>query len=263
MRIIFIRHAEPDYSIDGLTSKGKKEAVLLSHRTKNWDIDAFFCSPLGRAKETAAPTLRLHHAKATVYDWLQEFNYTAKDPITGEERNPWDYMPDFYTTAPLMLSPKKWYQSSIYRENPAIEKKWVEVTLGLDYILSKYGYKRHDGYYIFHEPNGTELNAEISDIQLHGDKAYESRDEDDSKTIVIFAHLGVIDVMLAHLLNVSPVTLWHGTFLPPSSVTIVNAEKRLHNQAHFRIQTLGDTSHLLMENEIVSSYGAFGSVFSF
>ena len=84
MKIIFIRHAEPDYSIDGLTSKGKKEAVLLSHRTKNWDVDAFFCSPLGRAKETAAPTLRLHHAKATVYDWLQEFNYTAKDPITGE-----------------------------------------------------------------------------------------------------------------------------------------------------------------------------------
>ena len=47
MRLIFIRHAQPDYSIDGLTEKGKVEAQLLAKRTASWDVDRFFCSPLG------------------------------------------------------------------------------------------------------------------------------------------------------------------------------------------------------------------------
>lgn len=34
MKLIIIRHAEPDYAIDGLTEKGKKEAELLKHRLK-------------------------------------------------------------------------------------------------------------------------------------------------------------------------------------------------------------------------------------
>ena len=32
MRILLIRHAEPDYTVDGLTPKGKTEAELLSRR---------------------------------------------------------------------------------------------------------------------------------------------------------------------------------------------------------------------------------------
>lgn len=57
MRLIFIRHAEPDYSIDSLTEKGWREAKLLAERTKRWKVDEFYCSPLGRAKDTASSTL--------------------------------------------------------------------------------------------------------------------------------------------------------------------------------------------------------------
>ena len=46
MRLIFIRHAEPDYSIDSLTEKGWREAKLLAERTKRWKVDEFYCSPL-------------------------------------------------------------------------------------------------------------------------------------------------------------------------------------------------------------------------
>ena len=48
MRLIFIRHAEPDYSIDSLTEKGWREAKLLAERTKRWKVDEFYCSPLGK-----------------------------------------------------------------------------------------------------------------------------------------------------------------------------------------------------------------------
>ena len=55
MRLIFIRRAEPDYSIDSLTEKGWREAKLLAERTKSELEGAMssYCSPLGRAKDTA------------------------------------------------------------------------------------------------------------------------------------------------------------------------------------------------------------------
>ena len=39
MRLLFIRHAEPDYSIDSLTPIGFKEAELLAEKLKNEKID--------------------------------------------------------------------------------------------------------------------------------------------------------------------------------------------------------------------------------
>ena len=58
MRLIFIRHAEPDYEHDSLTEKGWREAKLLARRTKDWQVDEFYVSPLGRARDTASFTLR-------------------------------------------------------------------------------------------------------------------------------------------------------------------------------------------------------------
>lgn len=45
MRLIFIRHAEPDYEHDSLTEKGWREAKLLAVRTKSWQIDDFYGFP--------------------------------------------------------------------------------------------------------------------------------------------------------------------------------------------------------------------------
>ena len=57
MRLIFVRHAEPDYVHDSLTEKGFKEAEILVNRTKNWRPDEVYCSPMGRAQRTMEPSL--------------------------------------------------------------------------------------------------------------------------------------------------------------------------------------------------------------
>ena len=44
MRLIFIRHAEPDYSIDSLTEKGWREAELLSERLSKLNVKEFYVS---------------------------------------------------------------------------------------------------------------------------------------------------------------------------------------------------------------------------
>lgn len=58
MKIIFVRHGEPDYTHDSLTEKGWREANLLAERISTWNVTDFYCSPLGRAKDTASCTLK-------------------------------------------------------------------------------------------------------------------------------------------------------------------------------------------------------------
>ena len=90
MNLIFIRHAEPDYTIDSLTEKGFVEAKLLAERTRDWKVDEVYVSPMGRAQDTASFSLKNWDLKPVTYDWLQEFYYRVKDPVTGEERIAWD-----------------------------------------------------------------------------------------------------------------------------------------------------------------------------
>ena len=94
MRILLIRHAEPDYTVDSLTPKGRVEAELLSRRLVNYDIRDFYCSPLGRAKDTAKYTLEKLGREAEILPWLPEFRGSYPDPETGVRRIvAWDVKP--------------------------------------------------------------------------------------------------------------------------------------------------------------------------
>ena len=63
-------------------------------------------------------------------------------------------------------------------------------------------------------------------------------------TLVFFSHLGLSCVLLSHLLNCSPMVLWHGTALAPTSVTTLYTEERRPGTAAFRAASIGDVSHL-------------------
>lgn len=95
MKLLIIRHGDPDYTIDSLTEKGFREAELLKNRLVKLNIDAFYCSPLGRARATAKPTLEAYNADAVICDWLREFDGYAIDPESGNHTYPWDRMPRF------------------------------------------------------------------------------------------------------------------------------------------------------------------------
>ena len=57
MKLLIVRHGDPDYAIDSLTETGWIEAELLSDRLCKLDVKAFYCSPMGRAQDTAKATL--------------------------------------------------------------------------------------------------------------------------------------------------------------------------------------------------------------
>lgn len=244
MRIIFIRHGDPDYANDALTEKGIREAKLLSDRIAKWPTQRFdfYCSPLGRAKQTASFSLERIYRHAVTFEWMKEFSYKIEDPTTGRIGVPWDFMPEYWTEIPQMYDREKWEETDIYRSNPELLPAYYEVCDGLDRLIGEYGYKRCHNYYI--NTNKAEHTEELQ-----------------HDTIVIFCHLGITCVMLSHLLGISPVLLLHGLYLAPTSVTILTTEERRNNIAYFRAQTIGDTAHLIQGGEPISASGYFTELF--
>ena len=252
MRIIFIRHGDPDYKNDTLTEKGVREAMLLSERTQKWPVNQFYCSPLGRAQKTASYTLEKLGREAVTYEWLQEFFYPVEDPVTGRFGVPWDFMPEYWTEIPLMYEKDGWQETEIYRSNPDLIPAYRRVCEGIDGILETYGYQRHHNYYLSGKMPGQPLTPERQPPAVGT-----------GSTAVIFCHLGVICVMMSHLLGISPALLFHSLYLAPTSVTILATEERQKNIAQFRAQVIGDTSHLLKGGEPVSAAGYFTDVFQY
>ena len=235
MRLLIIRHGDPDYSIDSLTEKGKREVQLLKERLSKLDVKAVYCSPLGRARDTAQPTLKALGKAAEICGWLEEFSGYITDPDTGERRIPWDLKPYFWTNEPRFFDKDKWIDVPLMQTGD-VKEKYRAVCDGIDGLLKRHGYVRENNMY----------RAER-----------ENRD-----TVLLFCHFGVECVILSHILNISPVLLWHGFVALPSSVTTLITEEREQGRAYFRCNGFGDISHLYAGNEPASFQARFCENFS-
>ena len=265
MRLIFIRHGDPDYEKDNLTQKGKREVELLTKRVCSWkNITAFYQSPLGRAKATAAPSLAALGREATTCEWLKEFdaktkmtkNYPEKNLI-GKNVMCWDLLPEFFTSDKKFFDKDLW-TSSRFMKSGKIKKYYKFVCTGIDDILSQYGYQRnnHNFYDVKNPVPNHNWNQPVEKYHLKSIKD----DYNEETTLVFFCHLGVMFSIIAHLTGLSPMQLWQGFYVAPTSITILNSEERIKGQAWFRVERLGDTNHLTNGGEPISSSGYFASV---
>lgn len=259
MRLIFIRHAEPDYSCDGLTEKGKKEAQLLGERVAKWKVDAFYCSPLGRAKDTAAPALTLLNTEAITLDWIREYSYPIHNPTHKGESVCWDFIPSDWADTPEMYTASDWLNIEPAVQNDMLRTMYDKVINGIDDIIKDYGLIRHGNYYINTKPKNRRFTSTVVDMNKH--IANELPEDDADPVLVFFCHFGVTALILSHLLNIPFPLLAQGTIIPPTGVTIVNSEERWDDQAYFRLQSLGDVSHLINNNEKISAAGSFAPLF--
>ena len=235
MKILLVRHAEPDYAIDSLTPKGKREAELLSHRlAKLTDVEAVYCSPLGRARDTAAYTLEKTGWNCEILPWLQEFRGRAFDEKTGELGPSWDYPPRMWKAHPLFAT-RNWLQEPLYARGN-MKQIWQETCEGLDRMLAHHGFVREGPVY------RCENNRK--------------------KTLILFCHFAISMAMLAHLTEIPPLLLWQGMCMPPSSVTTLITEERIRGEVVFRCIGMGDIGHLDTAGEHFSTAGLFPEVYT-
>ena len=230
MKILLIRHGEPDYAIDSLTEKGWREAELLADRLASMPVEAFYCSPLGRAQDTARPILQRLGRDAETLDWLQEFRGTVLNPKTGKQSYAWDFLPQYWTRCPELGDLEAWKQNALIATGNSAEI-YEDTVKGLDTLLSRYGYHRRGALYT------TEQNS--------------------SNTIALFCHFGISMNILSYLLRIPFHLLLHGFIMAPSSITTLVTEERIPGEVWFRCTALGDTSHLFSAGEPISHFGRY------
>jgi len=230
MRILLIRHGEPDYSGDSLTPKGRTEAELLSRRMEKYQIRDFYVSPLGRARLTAEYTLKRMGREAEVLPWLQEFRAKVMDIARGRVRGAWDRMPREWEQYPESFDPERWTEIPPYQGSD-VRQIWEETKAGVDELLARYGFRKDGPVWI------TERNS--------------------MDTIALFCHFGISMAILAYLTDISPLVCWQRMLCAPSSVTEIVTEERVQGEVAFRITKLGDIAHLEMNGEPRSTHGLF------
>lgn len=235
MRIIIIRHGDPNYDLDCLTEKGKKEAELLAKFLKEEKIDYVYSSPLGRAKETCDYYLKETGKNAEIKEWLQEVNCPVLHEDDNEYRYPWDYDPKFWTDKEYFYDRNKWKEYPIFKQYE-LDKEYDRIIQKFDELLSKHGYTKEGNHY----------------------KVTRSNHE----TIAIFCHFGVECVMLSRLLGFSPFLLWHSTCSLTSGVTRIITEERNNGYATFRLNEFGSIDHLRRANEKPSRCAMFTECFN-
>ncbi len=222
MKLLIVRHADPDYTVDSLTQKGWKEAECLAERLAALETKAYYVSPLGRAKDTASLTLEKVGRTAEECEWLREFDAHIIRPDTGTEKIVWDWLPADWMAQEEYYLRDMWNQTDVMKDGQ-VQKEYDWVIQNFDALLEKHGYQREKNYYRALRPN--------------------------NDRIVLFCHFGVQCVLLSRLLNISPMVLWHGFCAPPSSVTTIHTEERRRGIASFRISSFGDISHLYAAGE--------------
>lgn len=218
MRILIIRHADPDYEHDTLTQTGWTEAAHLADRIAKMNIRAFYVSPLGRARDTASLTLQKMKRTATECPWLREFAPAIMRPdVPGRRSISWDWLPQDWTAQEDYYRRDLWKTTDIMREGK-VDEEYDMVVTHFDELLAEHGYRREGDIYRVEKPN---------------------RD-----TLAFFCHFGVECVLLSRLMNVSPMILWHHACAAPTGVTSLYSEERREGIAAFRMNCFGDTAHL-------------------
>ena len=232
MKLLIVRHGDPDYAHDALTKKGKREAKLLSKRLSKLQNVSFYCSPLGRAQDTASYTLKKKRSSAITLDWLEEF--CGRITLDGKEQICWDRLPSQWTEQPIYYT-DEWYQGALF-ESGNVKAEYDRVAAGLDALLEAHGYRHCGNHFEAVFPN--------------------------SDTVVLFCHFGVESVILSHLFGVSPMIFWHNTCALTSSVTTLLTEEREKGIAVFRMNGFSDISHLYAGHEPLSFQARFCELFS-
>ncbi len=219
MRLIFVRHGEPNYADDCLTETGKIQAEKVVERLRGEGIEEIWASSMGRARETAAPTAKALGLEVKTIDFMREVSWgsTDENPIFANG-HPWDNA-DEMARHGIDLNRTDWRESEYFKTNTVVES--VErVEKGLDEWLESFGYKR-EGFYYRH--------------------AFE---EEKHRTIALFCHGGSSAAALGHILNM-PFPYACGLFhLDFTSVTVVRFSRKEGEGTLPCIELANDNRHI-------------------
>ena len=176
MKLILVRHGEPNYELDCLTELGHKQAKVVAKRLMEEGIEEIYCSPQGRAQQTAQPFAELSGI-GTIHtlEFMRELRFGSLENLY-REGNPW--MCSFgLMHKGVNLQDPNWQEFADFANNTAtVDVNSVQA--GVDGWLETLGYKRDGLYYRC------------------------TNETDEKKTIVLFSHGGSSTALLSRVFNI-------------------------------------------------------------
>ena len=219
MKLLLIRHGDPNYEADCLTDKGKKQAEFLSQRLiLTEQIQEIYTSPMGRAIQTAQFTAEKLNLELRILPWLHEFAVTMPVPYQDTPDYPFTLRADYWNSICNSRDPD---HSNILHTGVLERIQVIEQSFQL--FLESYGLKK-DGYLF-----------RIVDSHKF-----------DGRTIALFCHAGISGLLLSLLLNVPILPFWNTISIPTTGVSSIQIERiePKSTHAHIIIPYIGDTMHL-------------------
>ena len=197
MLFYIIRHGDPDYTTDTLTTRGILQAEAVGKRLAAAKIDKIFSSPMGRARQTAEPLCRRLGLEYEVLDWTHEIgDERLVEHPDGEKRS--------ITVLQYSELRKDGAQDMSYDEcfekhpvvAPSDLKKAIDyITENGNALLERLGYKEENGVYRILRPN-----------------------ED---KVALFCHGAFSRAWLSSLLHIPPHMMWANFGYTHTGVTVL------------------------------------------
>lgn len=223
MRLIFVRHGEPDYDNDCLTENGRNQAAQTAERLRQEPVRAVYASPMGRAVETASYTAAIHGLEIQKLDFMHEIDWGGITLPDGTqtappcEGHPWTLSYRLLTEQPSLIGSEAWREHPYFRDNLCTEY-YDRVSAAFDRFLAGFGLHRKDGLY--------ECEAPCED------------------TVALFAHGGSGAVMFAHVLHLPLPFVLSAMPYGVCSVSVIAFTPENGSRVLPRLELFNDMRHL-------------------
>lgn len=219
MLLYIVRHGDPNYEKDCLTERGWLQAEAVGERLARSGIDRVFSSPMGRARETAAPTCRRLGLDCTVEEWAHEI---------GEERI--TFYPDGVRKSISAV------QNSLFRANGDIHLSYEDT-------------------YSAHALADTDMRTAMKKIEEEGNRFLERlgyRAENgifrilqpNEEKVALFCHTCLARAWLSVLLHIPVHMMWASFVYTHTGVTVLEFKNYEDGTTAPRCLCYSDTSHL-------------------
>ena len=158
MRIIFVRHGEPDYGLDCLTPAGRQQAAGAAERLLREGITAVYASPMGRARETASFTAARLGLPVQTLEFMHEVSWGG--PGVPEDGHPWTLADRMIAEEDFDFRARDWRRHRYFAQN-SVTADYDRVSACFDSFLLGHGY-RHEGGRFFCRAEESETFAVFS-----------------------------------------------------------------------------------------------------
>ena len=215
MRIIFVRHGEPNYAKDCLTELGKLQAAACAERLADEPITRVYSSTNGRAAETASYIAEKHGLSVEGFDYMRELGWKMLEGEPLADGLPWHEADAMVALGMDVLDPN-WAESEPLCRN-SVTARALAAAEGFDALLLSLGYRREGKYYRVLAEN--------------------------TETIVVASHGGSGSAVLSHLLGL-PFPFVLATLHPSfTAITVLELPSRVGTLVTPLVEILNDDRH--------------------